>query len=130
MPTLYLDENVSTLVAGELESRGHVVTTTRGERRLGAPDPHQFLHAAERNWTIVTHDGRHFRLLHDAWLLWSYRWGTRQAHAGILVLQDFKGQTPADVADAITTLLANPATLLQTALYDWRHSTGWVRFPD
>ncbi len=73
MTTLYLDENVSMHTAGELESCGHMVATTRGEGRQGAPDSHQLLYAAERYWTIVTHDGRHFRLLHDAWLLWSHR---------------------------------------------------------
>lgn len=129
MAMFYLDENISVLLTGELESRGHEVAPTRGESRLGASDPHQLLYAAERNWTIVTRDGRHFRLLHDAWLLWSDRWGTQQSHAGILVLQSFEGQTAEDMANAITALLRDPHISLDTALYEWKRSTGWVRFP-
>lgn len=129
MGAFYLDENVSRLVAAELELVGQVVTTTAGERRFGAPDPQQLLYAGERNWTIITHNRHDFRLLHDAWLLWSYQWGKRQPHAGILVLDFYRGQSPSDVAGTIAALLADPATSLDTALYDWKRSTGWTRFP-
>lgn len=100
MAALFLDEDVSIDLSVTLAQHGHFVTTTRGERRLGVSDPHQLTFAADRNWTIVTHNGRDFRLLHEAWLV-----------------------------DAITSLLADPDTSLETALYDWKRATGWTRFP-
>lgn len=129
MATFYLDENVTNFVADELELLGHALTTTAGEKRTGAPDPLQFLFAAEHGWTIVKHNRHDFRLLHDAWLLWSHRWQLRQQHSGILVLDQHERQSADDIANAIATLLADPATSLDTALYDWKRSTGWVRFP-
>lgn len=126
--SFYLDENVSHALVNELEQRGHLVATTTAERRIGAPDPHQLLYAAVRGWTIVTHNRHDFRLLHDAWLLWSRRWGVRPHHSGILIVDQYERQTDDEVANVITSLLEDPDTSLETALYDWQRTTGWVRF--
>jgi hypothetical protein len=127
--SFYLDEDVSVFLVRELERRGHFATSTRGERRLSAPDSHHLLFAAEQVWVIVTHNRHDFRLLHDAWLLWSRRWGVHPHHSGILVLDQYERQTAVDVANLITALLDDPFTSLESALYDWQRPTGWVRFP-
>lgn len=109
----YLDENVSHHLADELRLNGHAVTTTAGERRFGSSDAHQLLYAAERNWTIVTHNRGDFRLLHIAWHLWSWRWGRPQMHAGILVVQDARRHAPGELANAVATLVSDPALRLE-----------------
>jgi len=87
------------------------------------------LYAAERGWTIVTHNGKDFRLLQDAWLLWSHHWGKSRRHSGILVLKPSAGLLASDFANLITTLIQDPNTSLDISLFDWKRSTGWVRFP-
>ncbi len=126
--SLYLDEDVSLHLVPALERLGHEVTTTRGERRLGAPDPHQLFYAAERGWTIVTHNRRDFRLLHDAWLLWSRRWGVERSHSGILVLKPYAAHPADSFASAISKLLNDSDVSLASSLYEWQRSNGWVRF--
>lgn len=129
MAAFYLDENVSLGLERLLHQRGHACTTTHGERRLGSPDSHQLLYAATRGWVLVTHNRGDFRLLHDAWHLWSDAWHVSPQHAGILVLEPVPNQTAADVADLIQDIVARRDVSLINALYDWGPNTGWVRFP-
>jgi len=128
MAALYTDENVKLALEDELRPLGHAATSTFAERRLGAPDPHQLLYAAERGWTIITHNRRDFRLLHTAWLLWSHTWRVSRSHAGILVLEQIPDQPVADLARLIDAIVNDPATTLTNALYDWKPGTGWTRF--
>jgi hypothetical protein len=60
---LYLDEDVATLVALLLRSRGFVVTTTHDAGRNGRSDEEQLAHAAESGLAIVTHNRVHFERL-------------------------------------------------------------------
>lgn len=129
MAGLYLDENMSLAVGARLHVRGHIVTSTAAEGRLGTPDPRLLLEAAEQGWTLVTHNRRDFRLLHDAWHTWTNAWGTKQDHAGILVLDRVVGQTPEETAALIDSLVRDPQTRLSRALYDWKPARNWVRFP-
>jgi hypothetical protein len=76
------------------------------------------------------HDRNDFRLLHDAWLLWYHRWGARQSHAGILVLEQYERQLAWEIAGVITALVGTCCVSLEGDLYEWRRSTGWARFPD
>ena len=129
MAALYTDENMALALEGLLRDYGHVVTSTFGEGRSGAPDPHQLLFAAERGWTLITHNRRDYRLLHDAWHLWSYAWSVSRRHAGILVLEQVIAQPVAELAALIHALGEDPATSLVNALYDWKPTTGWRRSP-
>jgi hypothetical protein len=129
MASFYFDENMSLLLEMLLRVRGHLVSSTYGEGRLGSPDPHQLLFAADRGWILVTHNRRDLRLLHDAWHLWSHAWGTSRRHAGILVLDQVPGQPVEELAALIHALVHDPDVLLPNSLYDWRQATGWRRFP-
>jgi hypothetical protein len=60
----YADENISFALNDALRSYGHVVFTTRDERRLGASDGSQLLYAADRGWIILTHNRADFTMLH------------------------------------------------------------------
>jgi hypothetical protein len=129
MANLYLDENMSLLLEVLLRLRGHAVFSTFSEGRTGAPDPHQLLFAAERGWVLITHNRRDYRLLHDAWHLWSHAWDTVQRHGGVLVLDQTPGQPVEEMAELIHALVHDATASLSNRLYDWRQVTGWKRFP-
>lgn len=126
MPILYLDEDVKRAVADLLLAPDRLVHTAREEGRLGASDPYQLLYAAEQGWIIVTCNRGDYHLLHEAWLLWSYRWGIRRDHPGILALD--QGQPAGLMAAAIEQALASGGVLMN-AMYDWTARDGqWRRY--
>ncbi len=125
----YLDENFTVAVAKDLRRQGFVATTAEEESTKGASDPYQLIFAADRGWALVTHNRSDFQMLHEAWHLWSHRWGVRQQHAGILVVRVPVTHEVADITDAIVDLAGDPTVTLTGTLYEWHRSTGWVRFP-
>ena len=68
MPRVYLDEDVSVVVANMLEARGFSVLTTRDAVRLGATDIEQLEYAARHGKTLVTHNRVDFEELHRRYL--------------------------------------------------------------
>jgi predicted nuclease of predicted toxin-antitoxin system len=60
---LYLDEDVSVLVADLLRARGFVATTTREAGRLGSSDVEQLRHAITEDQTFLTHNRVDFEAL-------------------------------------------------------------------
>jgi predicted nuclease of predicted toxin-antitoxin system len=61
---LYLDEDVSALVATLLRARGFNVTTAREQALLGRDDAEQLAHAVSLGRCIFTHNRIHFERLH------------------------------------------------------------------
>ena len=129
MAAFYLDEDVALRLARLLTDRGHVVATTEQERCKGAPDARQLLHAAERGWVLVTNNGDHYRLLHDAWLTRSHAWGAGVPHNGILILPHVVAADLPLLAEAIDQLVRDPAAPLASTLYEYASATGWRRWP-
>lgn len=121
MPIVYLDEDVKHEVVDLLVAPHLFVRTARNERRLRASDPSQLIYAAEQGWIVVTCNRNDYHLLHDAWLLWSHRWGVAPKHAGILALD--QGYPAPVLAAAITAFLATDPDLIN-AMYDWRARDG------
>lgn len=63
---LYLDEDVSALVAGLLRARGFDVETTHDARRTAADDAEQLAYAVSRRRALLTHNRDDFvRLAKD-----------------------------------------------------------------
>lgn len=60
---LYLDEDVSALVADLLRARGFVATTTREEGKLGSSDLEQLQYAIDQHKTLLTHNRVDFEAL-------------------------------------------------------------------
>jgi molybdopterin/thiamine biosynthesis adenylyltransferase len=60
---LYLDEDVSTLVAKLVRSRGFEATTTVEASQLGGSDAEQLAWAAEHHRTLLTHNRVDFEAL-------------------------------------------------------------------
>jgi hypothetical protein len=126
--TFYIDENVSYLLDDFLRGYGHTVISTHDEGREGSPDPHQLFYATERGWALITHNAGDFRLLHDAWHFWTYRWQLPYRHAGIIIAPQSRGYTPAFVAAHIDALTKQEDAFTNT-LYDLQPAAGWVRTP-
>lgn len=60
---LYLDEDVSVLVADLIRARGFAVATTQEAGRLGATDEEQLAHATGLRMTFLTHNRADFEQL-------------------------------------------------------------------
>lgn len=60
---LYLDEDVSVLVAALLRGRGFSALTTHDESRLGLTDADQLAHSVSLNRTLLTHNRADFEAL-------------------------------------------------------------------
>ena len=76
---LYLDEDVSTLVADLMRARGFIAATTPESGQLGRSDAEQLEHATSQRKTLLTHNRADFEAL--ARLYYS----TGQAHYGIII---------------------------------------------
>ncbi len=93
---LYLDEDVSALVATLLRSRGLDVVTAVAQQMLGQNDAAQLAHAAALDRCIVTHNRLDFEQLHREYL------ASGREHAGIIVATR---RLPHELATRIVTLL-------------------------
>jgi len=60
---LYLDEDVSVVIADLLQGRGFVATTARDEGQLGKSDEDQFACAVSQRKTLLTHNRHDFETL-------------------------------------------------------------------
>lgn len=76
---LYLDEDVSVLLAELLRSRGFDVLCTREAHNLGLSDRAQLLFATSQGRGILTHNRHDFEALHRALL------ADQRSHAGIII---------------------------------------------
>lgn len=128
MAAFLLDHNVSANLAPLLRVRGHTATTAREMDMEAAHDERILLAAATRELSVVTHNIKDFRLLHDAWLVWSRTWRVEPIHAGILLIPDNHQWLPEQAAQEINTLIAR-GVILQNALYEWQQRDGWRRRP-
>lgn len=93
---LYLDEDVSVLVAVLLQARGFDAITARDANMLGRDDAEQLSQAAAKGRCIVTHNRVHFEQLHRQCI------ATGQEHHGIVVAAR---RTPQEIARRVATLL-------------------------
>jgi predicted nuclease of predicted toxin-antitoxin system len=76
---LYLDEDVSALIATLVRSRGLSATTTLETGQIGKSDAEQLAFAAERRLAILTHNRADFEKLAAEY----YAQG--RSHAGIII---------------------------------------------
>jgi hypothetical protein len=76
---LYLDEDVSALVARLVRARGFTATTTQEAGQEGKSDPEQLAYVASRRWTILTHSRVDFERLAAEYFT------TGQTHSGIII---------------------------------------------
>jgi len=95
--TLYLDEDVSVLVAELLRAHGFDALCTREAQQLGASDAAQLRFASRHARAILTHNRVDFESLHRSALT------EHQPHAGIIVAN--RRASDADLARRVMKLL-------------------------
>ncbi len=93
---VYLDEDVSMLVAALLRARGFDAIIARDERMLGEDDPAQLAHAISLGRCIVTHNRVHFERLHMEYV------AAGRKHFGIIVASR---RNPHELARRVAILL-------------------------
>lgn len=76
---LYLDEDVSVLLAALLRSRGFEAVTTHEAGNDAVPDDRQLEYATARGLAILTHNRGDFERLADEYF------NARRPHAGIII---------------------------------------------
>jgi hypothetical protein len=105
MAALYIDEDVSELLAPYLRSLGYDAVNVRQLHQRRLPDYRHLLYAAQEKRIRVTHNGRDFRDLHGAWILWSEAWQAGAEHAGILIIEQRANLTVRSMGDEILRLV-------------------------
>lgn len=99
--SLYLDEDVSVVVAAILRARGFDVETAREAGRLGRPNLEQLDFGAVTSRVLLTHNRVDFERLHRNWV------ETGRPHAGILIA---RRRPPAELAARVGRLLTRLTT--------------------
>jgi len=77
---LFFDEDVDARLAEALLRRGYDVQTTVAAGLLEASDEEQLVYAIDQQRVLVTHNIRHFPVIHADWVT------TGRTHGGIIVL--------------------------------------------
>lgn len=124
MALFYIDQD-SLGIAQQLRADGHQVTTAHERSLETAFDEEHLLLAVQHNEILITHNGKDFRMLHRAWLLWLRAWDVRPEHHGILVLEQIR--PPERLAQEVNALLST-RPVLTNSLFQWRRSSGWERY--
>lgn len=119
-----MDNDVSRRVAVLLQGSGHTVTTAADLKLTRAKDADQLLTATQHNWVFITHNARHYKILHDAWRIWSQPWGVSSTHAGILTIPH---HLPHISAQEIGVFLSMGLPLANE-LYFWQKQGSWTRY--
>ena len=93
---LYLDEDVSVLVADLVRARGFVAGTTQESRKLARSDAEQLEYATSQRKTLLTHNRADFELLAQQYF------STGRAHYGIIIAVR---RTPYEIVQRLLPIL-------------------------
>jgi hypothetical protein len=127
-----LDEDVSHPLASLLRLRGLDVDSAKELGRLRLTDTQVLLLAAQNNQTLITHNDKYFRALHEAWVTWRRRWSNEleqaidrhvffSQHAGILILPH---RPIHDLARMLEEFEASAGSL-ENRLFAWNPRRQW-----
>jgi hypothetical protein len=120
----YCEDGVAHQLATDLRLLGHVATVAALQGKRGAFDEAHLWYAAERQWTLITHNVADFQMLHRAWLLWQ----VTRPHAGILIIPQIPTGGAGPMALAIDSLTHSTLSLTNT-LHRWEDGKGWQPHP-
>lgn len=93
---LYLDQDVSVLVATLVRARGFEAVTTQEAGLLGATDVEQLAYAVNHEKTLLTHNRADFELLAKQYF------EAEQSHCGIILAVR---RSPYEIAQRLLTIL-------------------------
>ncbi len=129
---IVLDEDVSHRLARFLRSQGWDIDSAKELGRLRLTDVQVFLRAAEDERTLVTHNIKDFRALHEAWVTWRRRWSAEvvqltgssvhlSQHAGILITPHLPDRDLARILEEF----ADTDEPMTDRLFSWLPARGW-----
>lgn len=125
---IYLDENVSAHLVGQLTAVG-VDAISTNPRHKGLDDANQLLFARDLGRVFVSHNASDFKLLHRARLLWSDDWNVKPLpqHGGILILPRVQMHDLWQLSRAIRTLVDDIEVAEQAVnrMFAWNLRAGW-----
>ena len=93
---LYLDEDVSVLVADLVRARGFVAITTQQAGMAGNDDPVQLAYVVSRHAAMFTHNRKHFEILAKEYF------AAGQTHYGIIISHH---RPPHELIDRLISIL-------------------------
>jgi len=93
---LYFDEDVDTLIATLIRTRGFSATTAREEGQLRRTDREQVAFATQHGKAIVTHNRNHFLALSNEY------YASGRDHCGIIIA---RRRSLYDIVNALVTIL-------------------------
>lgn len=127
MARLLADEDVYAALIHGIRDRGHDVTAVVDYPNRGAADHYWMLSAATERRIILTHNWRHFLMLHRAWIDWPVAWNTNPVpeHEGIIAVPQKDMVTAVQVVVAIQELLDEHAPLTNR-YFRMVPSRGWI----
>jgi hypothetical protein len=126
LAAFYLDNDVSTGIAGVLIVQDHTATTALAQQLQGANDAQHLLVAALNKWVLVVHNRDDFLLLHRAWMLWRGAGVGYMLpdHPGILSIPQQRWANP-EAAQHLNDFVQTNV-VLPNRFYQWTPSRGWV----
>jgi hypothetical protein len=122
----YLDEDVSHSLVGCMVQAGYDMDSVKDAGNLGLTDARQLAWAVDRGRTIITHNVKDFRLLHEALLLWARRWDrpTVLRHRGIIVVP----HSPVPDLVRIIDEFARPLEAIDNRMFIYDRHCGWSEY--
>lgn len=128
MATVYLDADVMPDFGQTLLLRRHDVLTAREHGLLGGTDGEQRIEATRLDRVLITHSGKDFRTLCQAWPIRRRAWGLEPlAHAGVIAIPQQTRLPYPDAADHIDRLLASRPPPWNEVWYFDLQAGDWVR---
>jgi len=91
-----------------------------------ASDGHHLLVAAQAGRILVTHNGKDFLAMQDAWMRWQQAWGIAASHAGVLIIPQ-AWKPPQSAREIIQFIGVRPS--LPNEIYVNEMNVGWVKDP-
>lgn len=119
----YLDEDVSHDLVDGLVEAGYDMDSVKDAGTFGLTDARQLAWAVDHGRTIITHNLKDFRLLHEALSLWAHRWGTPNVlrHHGILVVPHLPTPDLVRILDEFV----RPLDTIDNRMFIYDRHRGW-----
>jgi len=127
MASLYFDADIKPTFRLLLEPRGHDVLTTQERGHIAALDAAQLVTATQLGRVLITHNGKDFRTLCQAWSLWRQGWGLDPTeHAGVIAIPQQTLLPYTQAAAAVGRLLGERHIWNELWYFDLRIG-DWIR---
>ncbi|MGH2559930.1 MAG: DUF5615 family PIN-like protein [Thermomicrobiales bacterium] len=119
----YLDEDMAYPLTIALRTIGFDAEAVKDHAAFRWSDAHQLSLAVDLERTVITHNSKDFRIMHETLALWSRRWDVIGAtrHRGILVL-------PQLLVPELVPLIEDFASGwddIDNRLFEWDRRRGW-----